>query len=670
MADIEDLDSTLLPLGSSPLHVVVKSGDIKSLKLLLHSRSIQVDLLDHHGRTPLGVALQNGRFDAAQVLIESGASLEVSFDSVKGLAIAQVLAAPCFYLFLETLIQNDVFISLNTDLFVPLMHSAAYDGRASFLQKLLESYEIDINSKDNLGQTALHYASRRNNVDCVEILLKFGANVMVPNPQGSTALHLACIGGHLDVVIQLLQDWVADVAEVINVQDSQNCTPLHTVLYNKHLKLFEYLTSNYSSSFNLDLFDDSGYTIPALLFVLKFDPRFITEYSKISCILSTEEASWLLFKGVAQNDLELVSWSITNGAKVDCMDYMQQTPLILASKLGYLEVFKTLIDGGADPNVCDAGGKTPLQYASELYHVDVVNYLLSLEHFDPTPFFSRYKDPLTMELLASLIDYIASHPSRKPKNWKKWLTLAVRNQDVPLDSFSQLVSLICPYNWVECLVSREVEGDNDSITHVQSIKSLPQMLPVLVDGEDVDKRKVQVYQELRSKRMPLKKRKQLAKKIGGSFACMRQRVPCKMFMSCTQKRSHGPRSKTAAHGRPFHFHFNATTTYYPVHEAAAHGNASVLEYFLSNVRESSMSLLKQLIVETKNSCGQTVAEIIAQKFHTFHETVVKLNIGEMVMNAVCDIWPLHFNYSGSLLHYVVSGGELHIQYIMYMYMYM
>ena len=96
---------------------------------------------------------------------------------------------------------------------------------------------------------------------------------------------------------------------------------------------------------------------------------------------------------------------------------------------------------------------------------------------------------------------------------------------------------------------------------------------------------------------------------------------------------------------------------YPVHEAAVHKCTVVLEYILSNAREHSMSLLKQLVVETKNDCGQTVAEIIAQQYQTFQETVLKLNIDEVVFNAVSDMWPLYQNYSKSLLHYIASRGE-------------
>lgn len=649
MAEIEDLDSDLLPFGCSPLHVVANSGDVKSLRLLLQSCSQNVDVFDRHGRTPLAVALQNGRFHAAQVLIEAGASLEASFDGV--CSISKVLSTAPFCGFLETLIKGGVFVSLNPDFHVPLVHSAAYDGRTPFLQKLLDSYEIDVNSYDDLGQTPLHYASRRNKSDCVEILLKFGANAMLVNHQGSTALHLACIGGHLDVVTHLLQD--CDVAKLINAQDLQGRTPLHIALHYKKLELFDYIMSNFRHSLDFSLCDDSGESIPALLYVLKTNSRFAPEYRKTLHIIGSEEASWILFEGVSQNNLGLVRHSIASGAIVDCVDYMQQTPLLLASKIASLEVIETLINAGADPNVADTGGKTAMQYACELGHLDIASYLLSLEQLDLNQFSDGYNNPLTTELLSSLIEHIRDYPSRKPKNWKKWLTLACKNPSIPINLFDQLVSVICPNNWIECLTSHEpfCESDDDVRTRSPyTTKRLPQ-LPVLVDRADGHKRASQVYNTLKSKRMPLKKRKQLAKKIGGAFACMRQRAPPKIFTSCFRKQPH-----EFNHNIPFHCHFKMINVY-PVHEAALHKCTAVLEYILSNAREHSMSLLKQLLMETKNNCCQTVAEIIARQYQVFKETVLKLNIREVVFNAVSNIWALHQNYSKSLLHYIASKGK-------------
>ena len=651
MVELEDLSRDLLPCGSSPLHITANSGDIKSLKLLLHSRALvsEVDVLDRHGRTPLTVALQAGRFDAAKVLVESGAKLELSFNFLKaeGLPSSKMLSIASFHQFLEGLILDDLALALNSSVFELLLRSAAYDGNALVVHKILDNYTIDINSLDNLGQSALHYASLRNKPECVEILLRFGANDMVTNPQRSTAIHSACIGGHMDIVTLFAE--APDLAKLLNFQDSQGRTPLHIALYNKRLGLFDYLVSNFRHLINFAVCDSSGYTVSTLGFMLKVDPRSLTEYKVIShSIVSSEEASWLLFDGVAHNNLELIEQSIAHGANIEIHDFMQQTPLLLASKVGGLDVFNALIIAGANPNVCDSGGKCALQYACELGNLEIALQLFSVERLDLTPFFERYNGPLTTQLLRHLTDHVTNHPSEKPKNWKRWLALASRNRSISVDIFNQFVAMICPNDWVECLTSQQpqMNCDDGSTVTLNTV----QTLPALVDERSEDN---EVYTRLRSTRMPLKKRKQYANKIGGAFVCMRQAAPIKVFTSFTQKH---PSSFThkKTHNKPFKTQY--ATSYYPVHEAATHGNVKLLEYFLSNAKECGVSLLKQLVVETTDDCGKTVAELIGQHYQVFQETTAKLGICEIVFNFVSEKWPLKINYSESLLHFIASGG--------------
>ena len=51
-------------------------------------------------------------------------------------------------------------------------------------------YKVDIEKKDSLGNTALHYAAGADHTKCVKILLEKGkANAEAKNKQGETPLH-------------------------------------------------------------------------------------------------------------------------------------------------------------------------------------------------------------------------------------------------------------------------------------------------------------------------------------------------------------------------------------------------------------------------------------------------------------------------------------------------
>ena len=65
-------------------------------------------------------------------------------------------------------------------------------------------------------------AARHGNLQDVQDLLTNGANVNTKSEHGHTALMLASVGGHVDIVVELLQHTEVDV----NLQDSDGDTAL------------------------------------------------------------------------------------------------------------------------------------------------------------------------------------------------------------------------------------------------------------------------------------------------------------------------------------------------------------------------------------------------------------------------------------------------------------
>ena len=93
-----------------------------------------------------------------------------------------------------------------------------------------------IHCSHDLGQQ-LYKASRDGRVDEVERLLARGAPVDWRDNIGWTALHIACINNHPDVVKILTQQDGIDV----NVQNTNKYTPLHHACYRGHLKCVQLL---------------------------------------------------------------------------------------------------------------------------------------------------------------------------------------------------------------------------------------------------------------------------------------------------------------------------------------------------------------------------------------------------------------------------------------------
>ena len=82
---------------------------------------------------------------------------------------------------------------------------------------------------------------------------------------------------------------------------------------------------------------------------------------------------------VLLDDELLIDYLIQNEAHLMARDYNGYTPLLKAAALGRLNIIKKLVDAGVPPNHKDPWGVTPLDKAMLYNHVDVIEYLNSLE---------------------------------------------------------------------------------------------------------------------------------------------------------------------------------------------------------------------------------------------------------------------------------------------------
>ena len=85
---------------------------------------------------------------------------------------------------------------------------------------------IDLGMRDAYGNTFLHYASYKGEMEVIKWLMAKGADVNTPRFDGCTPLHLAVMGGHQDAVEYLL----AHKAN-INAISSEWGTPLHVATF-------------------------------------------------------------------------------------------------------------------------------------------------------------------------------------------------------------------------------------------------------------------------------------------------------------------------------------------------------------------------------------------------------------------------------------------------------
>jgi hypothetical protein len=103
--------------------------------------------------------------------------------------------------------------------------------------RLLLAKDVDIESRDAEGETALHQAAGKGQDDVVRLLVNSGAEVSARKNDGSIALHLAARWGH-ESTVRLLLERGANAA----TQDDDEMMPQHVAANYGHENVMRLLT--------------------------------------------------------------------------------------------------------------------------------------------------------------------------------------------------------------------------------------------------------------------------------------------------------------------------------------------------------------------------------------------------------------------------------------------
>ena len=317
------------PKQFSPLHVVAYWGLHWVLKM--HSMYGYIDSQDSHGTTALQLAAKHGHADVVQVLVESGAELDIRNN--RGETALYWAARSGHKPIVELLLAKGADAMIEDSEGWTALDWAVIRGYSELAQLLLDRcYHID--PEYSGANRALILAAEAGTEMTVQMLLDLGAEVNWRDPVGSTALAWAIPEGH-EKVIRLLLDNGADV----NSRDVYENTPLHWSLsYTEIAKLL------LGSGAKVDAKNNSGKT--ALI--------------------------WGAHDG-QETALRLL---LDNGANVAIQDYCGCTALHAAALRGHEKIVSILLENGSNPDARDQDGWTPLHAAAIKQHDEVVRTLL------------------------------------------------------------------------------------------------------------------------------------------------------------------------------------------------------------------------------------------------------------------------------------------------------
>ena len=321
------------------IHDAAKNGDLERVKVLLKDNPELVNTKDRDGETHLHEAGLNGHIDVVRLLLANGADVNAKDD--KGNTPLHWAAMLGHQDVSELLLENKADVNI---------HEAAASGFLEKIKALIKDHPDLVSSKDQLGETPLHYAADHGYINVVRLLLDNGADVNARSKDdevlslnglvkvgGLTPLHCAAIEGHKEVVELLL----ANKADV-NALSNDGTTPLQWALQKGHQDVAELLRHHSDLE-----------TVNALL---KGNPDFLFSKDK--------DGETPLHSAAMRGYIDVAELLLAKTNAVNVLDASGKTPLIIAAEYGEYEMVDFLVKNGADKSAKSNEGKTALDYAN------------------------------------------------------------------------------------------------------------------------------------------------------------------------------------------------------------------------------------------------------------------------------------------------------------------
>ncbi|RGP78881.1 ankyrin repeat-containing [Fusarium longipes] len=341
--------------SQTPLILASESGHYAVAKLLLESKSIDVNTESQDGWTTLTWAAKNGHDSLVKLLLDTG-KIDVNQRTRDDWTPLLLAASKGHYAVVKLLLDRRAHINAkDTDGWTALLFATS-NGHDAVVELLLER-NADVNTKGQNGRTPLLLASEKGHCTSVKLLLDMNADINAKTQKGWTPLMWATKNAD-DTVVKLLLDRNANVnakdseelllkrKEVdINAKDHNGKTPLIWASEKGFARITDLLLS--TGNADVEAKDTEGKT--ALLHAVEGAYLHITKLllkKGNADVNARDDEDWtallIASKTCRKGILKLIL--DTKKADINCKDYWpERTPLLWAAQFGYATIVKLLL---------------------------------------------------------------------------------------------------------------------------------------------------------------------------------------------------------------------------------------------------------------------------------------------------------------------------------------
>jgi len=286
------------------------------------------------------------------------------------------------------------------------LYCAALCGHAAIVAQLLAAPEIDVNIKDNNGRTPLYSAVFYEHAAIVaQLLAAPEIDVNIKDNNGRTPLYYVAFYGHAAIVAQLLAAPEIDV----NIKDNDGRTPLYYAAFCEHAAIVTQLLA--APGIDVNITDNNGWT-PLYYAAFYGHAAIVTQLLAAPGIdvNITDNDGWTpLYYAANYGYAAIVTQLLAApGIDVNITDNDGWTPLYCAAKYGHAAIVTQLLAApGIDVNRKDNDGQTPLYSAANNIHAAIMALLLAAPEIDVNIIDNYGRTPLYSAALYGYADIVA-----------------------------------------------------------------------------------------------------------------------------------------------------------------------------------------------------------------------------------------------------------------------
>jgi uncharacterized protein len=359
--------------GVTPMQLAAVNGNAAIIEKLLKAGANPNASLSKFGDTALMLAARTGKIDTIKLLLDNGAQVN-AVETWGGTTPLMWAVSERNLDAVKLLVARGANVNAKS-YFVPSAHGRGFEGATP------EAPRPDQKVDELAGGwlTPLMFAAREGDIEIARTLIAAGAELNAIAGDGKDALGLAVFNGQYE-----LASYLIDNHANVNHADAQRFTPLFWAVDRRNMELG---TNGFPWTVTTDPLPlikkllDAGADPNA---VINNTPRGRNRNASPRIVFATS-AHRAAFAG----DLELFKLLLEHGANPHAMSSDRESMLEAATGLalipGYqvshpeaerLELVKLLVGLGEDVNWADAYGITPLMCAANLGLTKIVQYLV------------------------------------------------------------------------------------------------------------------------------------------------------------------------------------------------------------------------------------------------------------------------------------------------------